>query len=200
MKKEKIFSQKKEFLGNKKAGEDRERMTISKRLKGERAGDFPSRPTRWSPRKTTAWFLAYFFVVAAVLTAFFPFFNIRYYIMGIGAAGTVSLVTGLLLIASVFYCKHHYGALVEFGVSTAIRTGIPLVAGLAFYLAFDKILLYYSVYLLAVFYAVLFPMEVWVFLPQGESRANAEIINEEPQKDDDESERAPNSVFDSSGK
>lgn len=80
-------------------------------------------------------------------------------------AAAAVFLAGNLCIAVTYYCKKRYGALVEMTAASAVRTGIPLLAVLAFYLSFDKITFRAAVLSLAAFYVLSLPFEVWIGLP-----------------------------------
>lgn len=148
---------------------------IRDRIKAEQRGDFPSQPARFSEKKTFLlfffWFLTVFIAIFTVGTFFWPKILPKSALY----AGSVSFFSGFILIFVVFYCKKKYGALIEFAVSTFVRTGIPLIAALVFFLTFDKILFNFTVLTLALFYLLLIPFEVWVLLPRLSKSENKPV-------------------------
>ncbi len=80
----------------------------------------------------------------------------------------VSILTGFVFVISGLAQKgmdrivrRKCGVLAKCLLEMSVRTGIPLLATLAFFLCFDKILSKYCVLTLALYYLLLFPVEVW---------------------------------------
>lgn len=72
--------------------------------------------------------------------------------------------------------------MVDFAVSMAIRTGIPLVAALVFFLAFDNIIFNVTVLTMVVFYLAMLPFEVWVMLPGSRKKAEKPATENETER------------------
>ena len=145
---------------------------LRSQIQAEKNGFFPSQPSRWGVGTTLfAFFLlfsAVFCVVLIVGEAFWPAFFPKAAFF----SGGVILFTGLFLIFTSCIIKSKYGVIVDFAVSMAIRTGIPLAAALAFFWVFDNIILNVTILTMVVFYLAMLPFEVWVMLPG--SRKSAE--------------------------
>ena len=144
----------------------RDAKVLKNRFRGEYGGKFPAPPPRFSV--CTALFLywgylllltALFFFAGPLLRKGFPLSAALY-------GGLTVLVSGSGVIFCAFYCKKKYGALVEMLVSSAIRSGIPLLAALVFYFTMDKMILRAAILTLAAFYVLTLPFVVWVTLPR----------------------------------
>lgn len=85
-------------------------------------------------------------------------------------AAVFVVLGGLLHCVNIWICGK-YSILAEYAVKMSVRTGIPLLATLVFFLSFDNILFKRSVLTLALFYLVLFPTEVWATLPRSERKS-----------------------------
>ena len=78
----------------------------------------------------------------------------------------VFVLLGLLRYGTDLWFRGKYGVLADYAITMGVRTGVPLLAALVFFLSFDNILSKRCVLTLALFYLFLFPAEVWTSLPR----------------------------------
>ena len=152
----------------------RDAKILKDRFRGEYGGKFPAPPPRFSIRTALLLYWGYVLLMTALFLFAGPLFERGFSAPAALYAGLTVLVSGSGVIFCAFYCKKKYGALVEMLLSSALRTGIPLLVALVFYFTMDKMILRSAILTLAAFYVLTLPFVVWVTLPRRPSAGGAE--------------------------
>ena len=126
---------------------------------------FPALPPRFSLTKTLLLFWVYSAVVSGAVLALFNAFTKGYPLCAALVAALAVFLSGNLSILCAFFGKKKFSALAEMLVTSAVRTGLPLVVALVFYFAVDKIVSKPAILTLAALYVLTLAFEVWVALP-----------------------------------
>ena len=101
----------------------------------------------------------------------------------------VFVLLGLLRYGTDLWFRGKYGVLADYAITMGVRTGVPLLAVLVFFLSFDNILSKRCVLTLALFYLFLFPAEVWTSLPRPRVQTDQREIPPQEQTDKQENEQ-----------